>query len=84
MEEEQENGFEFYKQLRKIDDKVKVCFLTAFEVNYTNLKSKYNNLPDPNCVISKPISIDNLVNRVNQIMRWWWGWLRNETIGVAH
>jgi two-component system, OmpR family, response regulator ChvI len=62
------NGFELYKELRKIDDKVKVCFLTAFEVNYTNLKSKYNNLPDPNCVISKPISMDDLVKRVNQII----------------
>jgi DNA-binding response OmpR family regulator len=62
------NGFEFYKELRKIDDKVKVCFLTAFEVNYINLKSKYNNLPDPNCVISKPISTDDLVKRVNQII----------------
>jgi CheY-like chemotaxis protein len=62
------NGFEFYKEIRKIDDKVKACFLTAFEVNYTNLKSKYNNLPDPNCVISKPISMDDLVKRVNQII----------------
>jgi PleD family two-component response regulator len=30
------NGFEFYKKLRKIDSKVKVCFLTAGEINSDN------------------------------------------------
>ncbi len=28
------NGFELYKQIKKIDDKVKVCFLTAGEMDY--------------------------------------------------
>jgi DNA-binding response OmpR family regulator len=27
------NGFELYKQIKKIDDKVKVCFLTADEMD---------------------------------------------------
>jgi DNA-binding response OmpR family regulator len=62
------NGFEFYREIRKIDDKVKACFFTASEAYYMDLKSKYNNLPDPNCVISKPISMDDLVKRVNQII----------------
>jgi two-component SAPR family response regulator len=26
------NGYEFYKETRKLDNKVKVCFLTAFEI----------------------------------------------------
>jgi DNA-binding NarL/FixJ family response regulator len=26
------NGYEFYKEIRKLDNKVKVCFLTAPEV----------------------------------------------------
>ena len=26
------NGFELYKQIKKIDDKVKVCFLTGSEL----------------------------------------------------
>ena len=26
------NGFELYKEIRKIDDKVKVCFVTAFDI----------------------------------------------------
>jgi CheY-like chemotaxis protein len=26
------DGFELYKEIRKIDDKVKVCFATAFDI----------------------------------------------------
>src|SRR5215204_3756302 len=29
------NGFELYEQIKKIDSKVKVCFLTAFGEGYT-------------------------------------------------
>lgn len=36
------NGFELYREIRKRDDKVKICFLTAFEhIIMTNLK-KYS------------------------------------------
>ena len=28
------NGFELYKEIKKIDNKVKVCFLTASNLNY--------------------------------------------------
>jgi DNA-binding response OmpR family regulator len=62
------NGFEFYREIRKINDKVKACFFTASEAYYMNLKTKYNNLTDLNSVISKPISMDDLVKRVNQII----------------
>src|SRR5215217_1359284 len=30
----QMNGFELYRQIKKIDDKAKVCFLTAGEMDY--------------------------------------------------
>ena len=64
------NGFELYREIRKIDDKVKACFFTASEAYYMNLKAKYGMMnPDPNCLILKPISMDDLVKRVNQIMR---------------
>jgi len=26
------NGFELYREMRKIDESVKVCFITAFEI----------------------------------------------------
>lgn len=33
------DGFELYEQMRSIDNDVKVCFITAFEVNLQALKS---------------------------------------------
>jgi CheY-like chemotaxis protein len=32
------DGFSLYEEIRKIDNKVKVCFITAFEVNYQALR----------------------------------------------
>jgi hypothetical protein len=51
------NGFEFYREIRKIDDKVKACFFTASEAYYKNLVEKYK-ISDLNCIIAKPIAID--------------------------
>jgi len=35
------DGFELYEGIRKIDNKVKVCFITAFEVNYQALRAVF-------------------------------------------
>ena len=35
------NGFELYKEIRKIDDKVKVCFITAFDVDHGEIKKEF-------------------------------------------
>jgi CheY-like chemotaxis protein len=32
------NGFELYKHVKKIDDRIKVVFVTASEINYETLK----------------------------------------------
>ena len=36
------NGFELYREIRKIDERVKVCFITAFEVYHEELKKKFH------------------------------------------
>src|SRR6187397_3039143 len=38
------NGFELYKEIRKIDDNVKVCFLTAFEIHYNEYRRTFPKL----------------------------------------
>jgi DNA-binding response OmpR family regulator len=48
------NGFELYNEIRKIDDKVKVCFITAFDIKKEDVE----------CLIRKPIFIGDLVKRV--------------------
>src|SRR6266487_6906142 len=69
------NGFELYREIRKIDERVKVCFITAFQVYHEELKKKFqsssNASPrykqeDVNCFIQKPIDIDELVKRINE------------------
>ncbi len=70
------NGFELYRQIRKIDERVKVSFITAFEVYHEELKKKFqSNLDtspqykqeiDVKCFIQKPIDIDDLVKRIKE------------------
>ena len=62
------NGFELYKEIRKIDDKVKVCFVTAFDIQREeadDLKAVGTLNDEKPAIIRKPITIDDLVKRVN-------------------
>jgi DNA-binding response OmpR family regulator len=55
------NGFDLFQEIRKIDNKVKVCFITASELSPENLKVF---LTLNARVIRKPIGIDDLVKYV--------------------
>jgi two-component system response regulator ChvI len=59
------NGFELYEELKKIDDKPKVCFITAFELYYDALKKDFPEL-DVGCFIKKPISIEDLAIKIRE------------------
>lgn len=61
------NGFELYKQIKKIDDKVKVCFLTAGEMDYEQFRKELFSALDANCYIQKPIETEMLIRRLNRI-----------------
>lgn len=75
------NGFELYTEIRKIDEKIKICFITAytFEAYYKELKMTFeSNLNEPQsprygqknliCFIQKPVDIDELVKRIKEVM----------------
>jgi two-component system, OmpR family, response regulator ChvI len=68
MKMPQMNGFELYRQIRKIDDKVKVCFLTAGEMDYEQFGKELFPALDNNCYIQKPIENETLIKRLNRIM----------------
>ena len=57
------DGFELYDKMKAIDNKVKICFITAYEVNYRALRQVF---PEPKleCFIQKPIEIVKLVERI--------------------
>jgi DNA-binding response OmpR family regulator len=62
------DGFSLYEEIRKIDEKVKVCFITAFEVNYQALRAVFpaaTSTDDIGCFIRKPVDMDDLVKRIN-------------------
>ena len=64
------NGYELYEKIKKIDDKVKVCFLTAYSEHYTEeFKSRFTSSSLPNIYfMRKPIMLDDLVKEVNKII----------------
>jgi two-component system, OmpR family, response regulator ChvI len=57
------NGYDLYKEIRKIDNKVKVCFLSASEIYDKNLQ-KISLPSDVKCFMSKPIQMNDLVRIV--------------------
>ena len=60
----QGGGFELYREMRRIDNKVKVCFLTAGEMYYR----AYADIFNENQFIRKPIENKELINRVNEMI----------------
>jgi len=68
MKMPQMNGFELYRQIKKIDDKAKVCFLTAGEMDYEQFGKELIPALENNCYIQKPIENETLIKRLNRIM----------------
>jgi DNA-binding response OmpR family regulator len=60
------HGDELSQKLRKLDDKLKVCFITASEPDQYKTRFLSTSL-DSTCFMRKPISIDKLVEKVNEI-----------------
>ena len=61
------NGFDLYRQLKKIDRAVKVCFLTSFQIYYEEFRMLFPKI-DVKAFIRKPVSISNLFNQINAII----------------
>jgi DNA-binding response OmpR family regulator len=58
------DGFRLYKEIRKKDKKVKVCFLTAGEMYYEEYRKHAFPEISADSVIRKPITNDDLVRKV--------------------
>lgn len=59
------NGFELYREIRKLDSAVRICFLTAHEnieveISHASLREVLE------CVIKKPASVSDLVRKVSE------------------
>jgi CheY-like chemotaxis protein len=63
------NGFELYYKIRKLDDKVKICFLTAGEMYYEETRRQVFPELEANCFIRKPIANEDLIQKVKDILK---------------
>ena len=70
------NGFQLYREIKKIDSKVKVCFLTASEMYYENYRKNEAAAEaaediaaiDKDLFLQKPVSNQDLLQQVNKMM----------------
>ena len=69
------NGYELYEKMKNIDDKIKVCFLTAFGEGYhEEFKRRFQGRRADSLsaahvhFLRKPITIDDLVEKVKEII----------------
>jgi two-component system, OmpR family, response regulator ChvI len=59
------NGFELYSQIRKQDSKIKVAFMTAFDVYEDEFRKVLQSI-DVKCFFKKPMLMNELVERIRQ------------------
>ncbi len=66
----QMNGFELYRELKKIDENIKVCFLTALSElhDYDAFKREVFPKSGQRYYVQKPIENDEILVRINEIL----------------
>jgi DNA-binding response OmpR family regulator len=57
------NGYELYNKIRKIDNKVRVCFITAQDMDYRTLKEEFP-LIEADCLIQKSVAVSDLIKKL--------------------
>jgi DNA-binding response OmpR family regulator len=61
------DGFSLYQKIKKLDDKVIICFLTAaHDAYYETLKKNYPNINE-DCVMHKPVDNEMLLRRIKSV-----------------
>jgi DNA-binding response OmpR family regulator len=62
------NGFELYDKIKRLDNKVKACFISAYDVDYNALREQFPSLEIdcllPMDIMRKPIEIRKLIKRI--------------------
>ena len=61
------NGFELFEKIRSKDQRVKVCFLTAFETYRSEFSRSFPFLDEVKCFLKKPITVSDLVKKLTDL-----------------
>jgi two-component system response regulator ChvI len=62
------DGFHLYQEMKKIDNKIKICFLTASELYYEQFRKEQFTTIDKDLILRKPIENEDLIKKVNTII----------------
>ena len=62
------DGFILYEKIKKLDDKVTICFLTAADDAYYGISKKKHPSINENCVIHKPVDNESLLRQIKSIL----------------
>jgi CheY-like chemotaxis protein len=63
------DGFRLYQEMKKMDSRVKVCFLTASEMYYERFRKEEDFAAlDKDLFLRKPIQNEELIKEINRIM----------------
>ena len=63
------DGLDFYREIRKIDKNVRLCFVTASEKYYEPFRKEIYDILDENCFIQKPIANEDLLKLVKTMIK---------------
>jgi DNA-binding response OmpR family regulator len=60
-------GHELYDEMKKIDGKIKVCFMTFMTATYMNYEALRDAFPtiEIECYIQKPVETKDLIRKIN-------------------
>ena len=58
------NGFQLCQKILELDVNIRVCFMSAAEININALREVYPNV-NLGCYIKKPVSIEYLIKRLS-------------------
>lgn len=65
----QMDGFDMYREIKKIDKEANICFLTASELYYENFRQEKFTSLDKELFLRKPISNTELLKQINSILK---------------
>jgi two-component SAPR family response regulator len=64
-----DDGFSFYQKIRKIDNRIKVCFLTATEYFHEEFRKEHGIEEfDQELFLRKPIETEDLVKAISKLL----------------
>ena len=60
------NGFQLYNEMKKIDSRVRVCFIKAFDIQQIDMETMSSSNKKSVNLIQKPIAIEETVEQIKK------------------